>query len=112
MPQQYLKSGERLQVLTGSGTVYNPTAYEAKPLLRIYGSGSILVGDGKVTVTDNESYIDLDCELEDAFRDTVNMNQCLELESGDFPVLTPGNNSITFISGITKVELVPRWWCL
>ena len=112
MPQQYLKSGERLQVLTGSGTVYNPTAYEAKPLLRIYGSGSILVGDGKVTVIENDSYIDLDCELEDAFRDTANMNQCLELESGDFPVLVPGNNSITFLSGITKVELVPRWWCL
>ena len=112
MPQQYLKSGERMQVLTGSGTVYNPTIYPAKPLLRIYGSGTILIGDERVTITDNDSFIDLDCELEDAYRDTVNMNQHLELENGDFPALHAGSNSITFVSGITKIELIPRWWCL
>ena len=112
MPQQYLKSGERMQVLTGSGTVYNPTMYAAKPLLRIYGSGTILIGSERVIITDNDSYIDLDCELEDAYRDTVNMNQHLELESGDFPSLGSGSNNITFVSGITKVELIPRWWCL
>ena len=112
MPQQYLKSGERLQVLTGSGTVFNPTMYDAKPLLRIYGTGRVTVGAEQVTVTENDSFIDLDCELEDAFRDTVNLNGCVELSSGDFPVLTPGSTSITFGSGITRVELIPRWWCL
>ena len=112
MPQQYLKSGERLQVLTGSGTVFNPTMYDAKPLLRIYGQGRLTVGDEQVTVTENTSFIDLDCELEDAFRDTVNLNGCIELSSGDFPALKPGSTSITFGSGITKVELIPRWWCL
>ena len=112
MPQQYLKSGERLQVLTGSGTVYNPTSYDARPLLRIYGAGRLTIGDDQVTVTENDSYIDLDCELEDAFRDTVNLNQYVILSSGDFPVLKPGSTSITFGSGVTKVELVPRWWQL
>ena len=112
MPQQYLKSGERLQVLTGSGTVFNPTMYAAKPLLRIYGKGMLTVGDEQVTVTENDSFIDLDCELEDAFRDTVNLNSCIELAGGDFPSLAPGSTSITFGSGITKVELIPRWWCL
>lgn len=112
MPQQYLKSGERQQVLTGSGTVFNPTMYDAKPLLRIYGQGRLTVGEEQITLTENNSYIDLDCELEDAFRDTVNMNQYLELSSGDFPILPPGSTSITFGSGITRVELVPRWWCL
>ena len=112
MPQQYLKSGERLQVLTGSGTVFNPTMYDAKPLLRIYGQGRLTIGEEQVTITENDSFIDLDCELEDAFRDTVNLNGCLELSTGDFPILPPGSTSITFGSGITKVELIPRWWCL
>ncbi len=112
MPQQYLKSGERMQELTGSGTIYNPTIFDARPLLRIYGTGRILIGDTYVTLTENDSYIDIDCELEDAFRDTVNMNQYLELENREFPVLKPGYNNITFASGITKIELIPRWWCL
>lgn len=111
-PQQYLKSGERKQILNGSGTIYNPTAYEARPLIRIYGSGVLLVGGETVTVSNNDQYIDLDCEMEDAYRDTLNMNQYVELGSGEFPVLVPGNNSITFGSGITRAEIIPRWWCL
>ena len=111
-PQQYLKSGEKKQILEGSGTVYNPTSYDAKPLIRIYGSGVLLVGGEAVTISENDSYIDLDCEMEDAFRETLNMNAYVELASGDFPVLTPGNNTITFGSGITRAEIIPRWWCL
>ena len=112
MPQQYLKSGERLQTLTGSGTVFNPTAFAARPLLRIYGQGRLTIGDTIVTLTENASYTDLDCELEDAFRDTENLNQYLELSDLEFPTLQPGTTSITFGSGITKVELWPRWWYL
>lgn len=112
MPQQYLKSGEWLQVFHEPGKIYNPTAYEAKPMLRIYGTGNIFVGTGEMTITENDSYIDLDCEMEEAYRGTLNMNRYLELGNGDFPVLTPGSNRISFGSGISRVELTPRWWCL
>lgn len=111
-PQQYLKSGERMQELTGSGTIFNPTLYDARPLLRIYGQGKILIGEETVTLTVCDGYTDLDCELEDAFKDQENKNGYLILSSGDFPVLKPGFNSIIFGSGISKIELIPRWWCL
>ena len=111
-PQQYLKSGERKQILTESGTIYNPTAFEARPLIRVYGSGVLLVGGETVTVSNNDQYIDIDCEMEDAYQGTLNMNQYVELGSGEFPVLSPGNTSITFGSGITRTEIIPRWWCL
>lgn len=111
-PQQYLKSGERKQILTGSGTVFNPTIFDAKPLLRIYGQGQITIGDDTVTLTGCDGYTDLDCELEDAYKDNENKNGYLVLPSGDFPVLKPGSTSIIFGSGITRIELVPRWWCL
>ena len=112
MPQLYLKSGEWMQVFHQSDAVYNPTAYHAKPLLRIYGTGVIEVGNGEMTITENDSYIDIDCEMEEAYRGTVNMNRYLELGDGDFPALTPGSNKISFGSEITRVELTPRWWCL
>ena len=112
MPQQYLKSGEQRQVLVGSGTVFNPTMYRAKPLLRIYGTGVLYVGEDVVEILENEEFIDLDCELEDAFRDTVNLNGCVSMPDGDFPALPPGRTTIRFGTGITRVELVPRWWSL
>ena len=111
-PQQYLKSGERRQILTGSGTVYNPTLFDARPLLRIYGTGQVIIGDVTVTVTECDEYTDIDCELEDAYKDSVNKNGCLILSGGEFPVLQPGTTGIIFGAGVTKIELIPRWWCL
>lgn len=112
MPQLYLKSGEWMQVFHESGKVYNPTAYNAKPLLRIYGTGQILIGSEEMIITENGTFIDIDCEMEEAYRGGLNMNQYLELPNNEFPALTPGSNQISFGSGITRVELTPRWWCL
>ena len=111
-PQQYLKSGERRQILTGSGTVYNPTLFDARPLLRIYGTGQVIIGDVTVTVTECDEFTDVDCELEDAYKDSVNKNGCVILSGGEFPVLQPGTTGIIFGAGVTKIELIPRWWCL
>ena len=50
--------------------------------------------------------------ISEAYRGSLNMNQYLELPNNEFPALTPGSNQISFGSGITRVELTPRWWCL
>ena len=46
-----------------SETVYNPTLFDARPLLRIYSTGQVIIGDVTVTVTDCDEYTDIDCEL-------------------------------------------------
>ena len=63
-------------------------------------------------VTECDEYTDIDCELEDAYKDSVNKNGCLILSGGEFPVLQPGTNGIIFGAGISRIELIPRWWCL
>lgn len=40
-PQRYLKSGETAVAVTSGGTVTNNTAYEARPILELFGSGSV-----------------------------------------------------------------------
>ena len=112
MPQQFLKSGERVQTLTQSGNIFNPTLFSAKPMLRIYGQGHIYVGEEKISVRETDSWIDLDCELEDGFHEDINMNGCVYLESDSFPVLPPGTTRIEFGMGITRVDITPRWWHL
>ena len=109
-PQCFLKSGERQMTITDTSEIYNPTLFDARPLLRVYGTGRITVGDEKVIIRENDSYIDLDCDLEDAFRENENMNGHIDLETGGFPVLNPGNTRIIFGMGITQVDIIPRWW--
>lgn len=111
MPQRFLKTGEQAQEYVSDGTINNPTLFDAKPLIRVYGTGSLGVGSETVTITTNPGYIDIDCEMMDAYYGATNCNGYITLSSGDFPVLKPGTNGIT-LGGLTKAIITPRWWII
>lgn len=111
-PQRYLKTGEQVtEVTTSSRVIYNPTEQEAKPLIRVYGYGTIVIGGTSVTVGSHQlSYIDIDCELMDCYSGATNCNSLVTLVNGEFPKLVPGPVTITKAGTVTKLEITPRWW--
>lgn len=110
-PEKWLKSGEQKAVFTKNGSINSPTAQTAKPLIRIYGKGTVQIGSQTIEVLKAPTeYIDIDCDIQDCFEGTANRNSYVSLT--DFPVLAPGSNGIAFGTGITKVEITPRWWTL
>lgn len=111
-PQRFLKSGEDPIEFTSSGIIYNRTEHEAKPLLRVYGSGAGIVGIGSetITITAISTYVDIDCEIMDAYKGAVNCNG--DVAFTDDIVLKPGNNNVAFTGAITKVVITPRWWII
>lgn len=53
-PQRYLKSGETAASVASGGTITNPTLFDASPVLKVYGYGDIVLGDGgTVSVSDD-----------------------------------------------------------
>lgn len=112
-PQRFLKEGERVYTFSAAGTLRNETLMNAKPLIRAYGTGYFTIGGKKITISTASSYTDIDCDLQEAYKDTMatNCNGNIVLNDGVFPVLTPGDNAIT-ISGLSKIEITPRWWIL
>lgn len=109
-PQRWLKEGEKATTITTSGAMLNPTLFNAKPLIRAYGTGTITIGDYSLVISDDYtagSYLDIDCEIMNAYYDSTNYNNYI---SGDFPELEPGENTITFTG--TSLEITPRWWML
>lgn len=109
-PQRFLKKGESVREFTAGGNMKNPTRFPAFPQLRIYGNGRLTVGGVRIEVSGNaDNYIDIDCEAEDACRGYTNMNSNLTLLDNRFPALPSGETQIEF-TGITKVEIKPRWW--
>lgn len=53
-PQRYLKSGETAVSVASGGTITNPTLFDASPVLKVYGYGDIVLGDGgTVSVSDD-----------------------------------------------------------
>lgn len=88
----------------------NPTNFPAKPLIRVYGNGSVQVGDTIATVQNNaDGYVDIDCESMNCYDTTGGRNADVSFSGNDFPELASGNNSI-LLTGPSKVEITPRWW--
>lgn len=109
-PERWLKIGEVPIVMTAAGSLVNPTNRTAKPLITVQGSGAgvLTVGSNTTTLTDCNGIV-LDCDYEDAYRNSVNMNSTV---TGDFPTFAAGVNNITWSGGITGLTIVPRWWTL
>lgn len=113
-PQSFLKSGEQKQVFTEDGEIENPTRYEAKPIVRVYGTGVLSIGHETMTITEADEYTDIDCGIEEAYKDSAvnNCNSKIKRTSGAFFVLSPGTNGVSLGQGITKVEITPGWWTI
>ena len=112
-PQRFLKIGEIGTEYTEDVALFNPTHYDAQPLVRVYGYGELGIGDATVTITRHSlSFIDLDCALQDAFCGSTNANQYITLSGTEYPVLKPGSNGITLDSHISSIIIYPRWWTL
>lgn len=112
MPQKFLKSGEAAIILTASGTIKNPTSYDAKPVLKIYGTGEVKIGTSTIKVKNaGTQYIEFDCDTLNAYEGANNRNNNIELAKEPL-LLANIATGITLGSGITKVEIKPRWYTI
>lgn len=110
-PQRFLKEGDETVAFTAGGTLANPEPTTARPLIRVYGAGTVTVGGAAFTVAASaNAYVDVDSEIEDCYCGGVNCNSLVTLD--DFPTLGPGQSAVVLGEGITSVEITPRWWRL
>lgn len=113
-PERFLLSGEEPITMTTPGTILNPTGMATEPLLRVYGTGAgkFTIGEKEVSIKrlDTE-YLAIDCHTQDAFYLHVNKNDTVSIQDG-FPKLGPSETYVTWSGGVTKIEIIPRWWSL
>ena len=111
-PQRYLKQGE-FAVNVQSGQKMGNPWMPALPLIKITGTGNgqLVVGNSQVSISDMTGAITLDCDVQNAYNGTLNLNNNITIIGG-WPVLEPGQTAISFSGGITAVEITPRWWSL
>ena len=109
-PQRFLKTGETPVAIESGETILNRTGFDAYPLIQVIGtSGVLTINDSTITFSSIDSYTMLDCELQDAYKETTNKNSTI---SGTFPVLKPGSNTISWTGNISSVIITPRWWTI
>ena len=107
-PQRWLKAGEQSKAYSSGSVLYNPTRFEALPLIICSGNGTITLNGTTMTISGNSGQIYIDCDLQDAYLGSTNKNS--KITQG-FPTLAPGANTLTY-SGVTGVQIMPRWWTI
>ena len=117
-PFKYSLEGQQTVAVDASElTITNPTAFESRPYIKIYGSGLIRLmvqpeGEGASlwTISEVDECIETDSEHMNCFKDTTLKNDTV---TGDgFPMLKPGTTTIACAGNVRRVEVVPRWQCL
>lgn len=117
-PQHFLKVGETVKKFTTSGDLLNPTKFNSKPVVRIYGTGSVDIGSGRIEVKkQGTAYVEVDCETFDVYEGNENRNDNVVVYNNGIEHLFPElvakkQNSIVLGEGISKVEITPRFFTL
>lgn len=99
----------------GHSPFYNPTEFPSKPLIKVTGTGTLMVGGVTITITGVASQtIYIDCESMEIYKmvngEVQSAASLVTFSGNDFPVLSPGSTSVSYGSGITALEITPHWW--
>lgn len=108
---KYMASGLKpIEVISSGITLNNFGSYEAKPLVKIYGTGniSVSIGNKNFIINNVVDYVNVDSEIKECYKDDINKGKDM---TGDWPVFSIGKNTITWTGNVTKLEITPRWRC-
>ena len=107
-PFFYAASGDDITITTSGTTITNPGNVYSEPKITLTGSGDItlMVGTTIVELTGITGNIVIDSALQEAYIGNALMNDHM---SGDFPVLKPGQNAISWSGTVTRVVVKPNW---
>lgn len=94
--------------LTMPGIITNPGTVACEPIIVLSGTGNITltINELDIQLTGVNGSITIDSVLKDAYKGTVLQNS---LMNGEFPILLPGDNSISWIGSVTSLQITPNW---
>ena len=107
-PFWYQENVADVTITTSGSTIINPGSVYSEPIITVTGSGDItlMIGTTIVELTDVSQNIVINSVLKEAYKGTALMNDHM---SGDFPVLKPGQNVISWTGTVTQVVVKPNW---
>ena len=106
-PFWYMADVEDITLTTSPAFVNNPGIIYAEPVITVYGNGDItlMVGTTIVQLEGIEDSIMLDSSLMEAYKGATSLNGSI---SGEFPLLQPGANAVSWSGNVTSVVVKPN----
>jgi predicted phage tail component-like protein len=94
--------------LWSNGSITNPGTANSEPVLFLMGNGNITltINGASIQLTGISGSITIDTVLKDAYNGSTLLNNQM---SGDFPVLLPGINTISWTGSVSSLQITPNW---
>lgn len=121
-PEKYYKMGEREITLINGQIISNPSAFPAKPLIKITGRGNVMISFERDNLSDylliqplaasssTTATLSIDIRDHKAYIGSTNRNSAV---TGLFEkMVLKGKTRIVWTGNVTKVTMIPRWWTL
>ena len=107
-PFWYVSNPDEVTITNSSSVLPNPGSVYAEPIIHVYGSGdaTLIINDSFVELEGIEDGIILNSVIQEAYQGETLLNEHME---GEFPVLKPGNNLVSWSGDITRVVIEPNW---
>ena len=107
-PFWYQDDVEDVTVTAPATVLNNPGSVYAEPVLAVYGNGDItlMIGQQLVELEGISGSIVIDSVLKEAYKESELQNDSM---SGEFPVLRPGGNAISWTGDVSRIVVTPNW---
>lgn len=115
-PFKYSLDGLQEISIENGGSIFNPEAFTAKPVIALKGSGdfSLTLQNGGYNKTWNFNGISdgviCDSEQMNFYYGTMLLND--KVTGDGFPELHPCETVLTVSGGVSEIKVTPRWCCL
>ena len=110
-PFQYATDNSPIMV-SESMILTNPGTVKSLPIIKVTGSGAgdLTINGDSVSFSNIDGNVILNSEIQETYKDTgTELISKNSTKTGDYPMLLPGDNAISFSGGITSLEITPNW---
>ena len=107
-PFWYVSNPAEVTITTSSYVLVNPGSVYSEPIIHVYGSGdmTLIVNGSFVELEGIEDSIVLNSVIQEAYQGETLLNEKMD---GEFPMLKPGNNLISWTGNVSIVVIEPNW---
>ena len=107
-PFWYDSNPSNVTITTASYILTNPGNVYSEPIISVYGTGdmTLIINDTFIELDAVSNGITINSVIQEAYQGKTLLNDKME---GDFPVLKPGTNLISWSGGVTRLVIAPNW---
>lgn len=114
-PFIFFKEGNAIKEVYTPTILFNGQSNQESELyIKIYGTGDITIkiNNQNLVLKNVDNYIEVDSQLKNCFKNVNGIIiNCNNKMYSLFPVLEVGENNISWVGNVSKLEIIPRWCC-